>query len=82
MTTTQDGLNLRDLLILEVEGRFYRHAGSKDAAIREELGLTPTAYYVALGRLIDRPAALAHDPVLVGRLRRMRQQRRPWARTG
>ena len=32
-------------------------------------------YYQLLNTLIDRPEALAHDPMLVKRLRRLRQSR-------
>lgn len=53
----------------------FRHAGTRDTAIRERLGLTPTAYYRRLGVVIDMPEALTLEPVLVHRLRRMRATR-------
>jgi len=37
--------------------------------------MSSTRYYQLLNALIDRPEALAHDPMLVKRLRRMRQTR-------
>ncbi|PZU36694.1 MAG: DUF3263 domain-containing protein [Microbacterium sp.] len=60
--------------ILAFEGEWLRHAGAKEQAIRSDLGLAPARYYQLLGRLIDSPAALAHDPMLVRRLRRLRDQ--------
>lgn len=62
--------------ILDLERGWWHHPGAKDAAIRDRLGLSPLRYYQLLGALIDNPAALAHDPVLVNRLRRLRDQRR------
>jgi len=61
--------------ILDFEADWRRHAGAKEEAIRSQLGLTPARYYQLLGRLIDTAEALAHDPLLVGRLRRIRDQR-------
>lgn len=63
----------RDLLAFA--GLRFQYAGARDTAIRERFGITPTRYHQLLVRLIDQPAALAHDPVLVGRLRRMRDRR-------
>lgn len=62
--------------ILDLEARHWRHAGSKEQAIRAELGLSATAYYARLNQLIDEPAALERQPVLVNRLRRLRETRR------
>jgi hypothetical protein len=60
---------------LDLEARWWRHAGTKDAAIRDRFAEEPTTYYRRLGRLLDEPAALAHAPVLVRRLRRQRARR-------
>ena len=65
-----------DLTILDVERSWWKHAGLKEAAIRERTGLTPTRYYQALNRLLDDPAAIAHAPALTERLRRIRARRR------
>lgn len=65
----------RDRQILAFERRWWRHAGAKEQAIRDTFGLSPTRYYQLLNRLLDEPAALAHDPVLVARLRRLRASR-------
>ncbi|MGW6913530.1 DUF3263 domain-containing protein [Kitasatospora sp. NPDC054939] len=76
MASAVDGLGERELAVLELEGRQWRTAGAKERAIREELGLSGTRYYQLLNALLDRPEALAHAPVLVNRLRRVREARR------
>jgi hypothetical protein len=66
----------RDKQILAFERRWWRHAGAKEQAIRDTFGFSTTRYYQLLNRLLDEPAALAEDPVLVARLRRLRASRR------
>ena len=65
----------RDRAILAFEAEWQRHAGAKEEGIRAELGLSPARYYQLLGRLIDTAEAQAHDPMLVKRLRRLRDAR-------
>ncbi|MBW8766047.1 MAG: DUF3263 domain-containing protein [Geodermatophilales bacterium] len=43
--------------------------------MRDRFGVTPTRYYQVLNALVDRPDALAADPLLVRRLRRLRTAR-------
>ncbi|MFC9324873.1 DUF3263 domain-containing protein [Kitasatospora sp. NPDC057015] len=69
-------LGARDLAVLALEARAWRTAGAKERAIREELGLSGTRYYQLLNALLDRPEALARDPLLVNRLRRIRERKR------
>lgn len=69
-------LTSQETEILGFERRWFRVPGAKDQAIRELFGMTSTRYYQVLNTLIDRPEALAADPMLVKRLRRMRQARR------
>jgi hypothetical protein len=69
------GLGERDLRVLAFERHWWRHAGAKEQAIREDFGLSSARYYQILGALIDSPAALAHDPMLVKRLQRVRDSR-------
>jgi Protein of unknown function (DUF3263) len=69
-------LEEREQGILAFERQWWRHAGAKEEAIRRRFGIGPTAYYQLLSRLIDDPAALAHDPMLVKRLQRQRAARR------
>nr|WP_229727748.1 DUF3263 domain-containing protein [Mycetocola zhadangensis] len=71
----QGDLSERDLAILEFENRWWQHAGQKEEAIRDAFALSPTRYYQLLGAVIDTPAALRHDPMLVKRLHRMRDAR-------
>jgi hypothetical protein len=68
-------LTERELQILAFEGRWWKHAGAKEQAIRDAFGLSSTRYYQLLNALLDNPAALEQDPVLVGRLRRLRSTR-------
>jgi hypothetical protein len=68
-------LSEREREILAFERQWWRFAGAKEQAIRELFGLSATRYYQALNALIDRPAALAADPMLVKRLRRLRTTR-------
>lgn len=70
-----------DLAILAIERRPWRTEAAKNLAILDQLGLTPTRYYQKLSELIGNPAALSHDPELVGRLF-ARRQRRLAQRTG
>ena len=65
----------RDLLILEFERQWWKYAGAKEQAMREKFDMSATRYYQALNALIDRPAALEADPMLVKRLRRLRAAR-------
>ena len=57
--------------ILRMERRWWRYRGNKEQAIRDELGLSPVRYYQLLVALIQTETALAADPVLVNRLRRL-----------
>ena len=64
-----------DREILEFEQDWVTHAGAKEVAVQERFSLTPTGYHQLLNRLIDNPAAEAHAPRLVRRLRRLRSRR-------
>jgi hypothetical protein len=70
-----DLLSERDRQILAFERQWWKYAGAKEQAIREMFDMSATRYYQLLNLLIDRPEALAHDPMLVKRLRRVRSQR-------
>lgn len=71
-----DELTERELAMLALERSWWKSTGRKETAIREQFGCSPTAYYLELNALIDRPAALAADPLLVRRLHRLRDARR------
>lgn len=68
-------LSERDQQILGFERQWWKYAGAKEQAIRELFDMSPARYYQVLNALLDDPAALAHDPMLVKRLRRMRSER-------
>src|ERR1700746_3616483 len=68
-------LSERDMRILAFERRGWRSPGVKEQAIAEVLDMPATRYYQLLNELIDRPEALAFDPVLVKRLRAQRARR-------
>lgn len=70
------GLSERDRAVLAVERRGWSGPGEKERAIRERLDMSPTRYYQLLNALLDDPRALAHDPVTVNRLRRLREAHR------
>ncbi|SCF35784.1 DUF3263 domain-containing protein [Micromonospora mirobrigensis] len=69
------GLTERERRILDFEQQWWRHAGAKEQAVRETFGLSATRYYQLLNGLLDNPAALAAEPVLIARLRRLRSSR-------
>ncbi len=69
------GLTEREEQILAFERQWWRHAGAKEQAIRDTFDLSATRYYQLLNTLLENPAALAHDPMLVKRLRRLRATR-------
>ena len=57
------------------ERQWWRYEGSKEQALAGLFGLDVTRYYQVLSALIDTEQALAFDPQLVKRLRRMRDAR-------
>ena len=78
-------LSQRDRQILEFERQWWKYAGAKEQAIRELFDMSATRYYQIINALIDNPDALAFDPMLVKRLRRMlaaRQRARSARRLG
>jgi hypothetical protein len=68
-------LTEREQQILALERQWWKYAGAKEQAIRELFDLSATHYYQILNALIDTEHALAHDPMLVKRLRRLRTSR-------
>ncbi len=68
-------LSEREREILAFERQWWKYAGAKETAIRDLFDMSATRYYQTLNALIDRPAALVHDPMLVKRLRRLRTTR-------
>lgn len=69
-------LSDRDRQILDFERESWRLGVPKERAIRERFGFSPARYHQLLNRLMERPEALESDPMLVRRLRRVREARR------
>ncbi|MGH9125555.1 MAG: DUF3263 domain-containing protein [Acidimicrobiales bacterium] len=70
------GLSERDRAILDFERMWWTEPGPKEGAIRHRFQLSPTRYYQLLALLIDSADAVAYDPLVVRRLRRVRDRRR------
>ena len=70
------GLSERDRAILEFEREWWQRPGSKESKIRARFDLSTTRYYELLNALLDQPEAESLDPLVVRRLRRLRDQRR------
>lgn len=75
VATAGDQLSERDRDILDFERQWWKYAGAKEQAVRDQFDMSATRYYQVLNALIDRPAALEADPLLVRRLRRLRAAR-------
>jgi hypothetical protein len=69
-------LSPRDRDLLDFERAWWQQQGPKERAIRQRFGFSAARYQQLLNRTIDLPEALAYDPMLVRRLRRLREQRR------
>ena len=74
-STLNTGLSDLEHRILEFEANWWRFAGAREAAIKELFDLSAPRYYQLLNDLIDRDDALAASPMLVKRLRRLREAR-------
>ena len=66
----------RDRAILDFERSWWSEPGKKELAIRERFDLSTTRYYEILNELLDSPEALEYEPLVVRRLRRVRDRRR------
>lgn len=64
-----------EIRILDFESNWWRFAGAKESAIKELFELSAPRYYQLLNDLIDRDDALTASPMLVKRLRRLREAR-------
>lgn len=74
-TVIETRLSERDAAILDFERNWWQAGDSKEQEIKRLFDLTPTRYYQILNGLLDDPAALEYDPLLVKRLRRLRATR-------
>lgn len=73
--TASGTLSERETAILDFEKSWWQARVSKEVEIRERFDMSASRYYQILNSLIDRPEALVYDPLLVKRLRRLREQR-------
>jgi hypothetical protein len=69
-------LTEREQAILDFERTWWTADGVKESMIAEQLGIEGTEYYRVLNELLERSEALAYDPLVVRRLRRLRERRR------
>lgn len=69
-------LTERDLAILEFEATWFTLDEDRHDAIRARFAVAVDEYNLELNRVIDHPAALLADPLVVRRLRRQRDRRR------
>jgi hypothetical protein len=69
------GLTEREERILAFERQWWKHAGAKEQAIRDQFEISATRYYQAVNSQLVNTAALIADPLLVRRLRRLRATR-------
>jgi hypothetical protein len=73
---TEPPLDGRAREVLDFEREAWKLTGTKERAIRERFGFSPARYHQLLHRVIDLDEALRYDPMLVRRLRRVRELRR------
>lgn len=71
----ESGLSDLERDVLTFEGAHPRHSPAKEDAIRRRFGRSSAQYYQILATLIEAPAALAYDPLVISRLRRIRDAR-------
>lgn len=72
--TRGEQLTRLQMEILEFERATWRHLGHRDAAILQRFGHSPIRHAQIVQHLIDQPAAVVYDPVLVNRLREQRDR--------
>ena len=69
-------LSERDKAILDFERTWWTQPGPKELAIRDRFELSATRYYEVLNGLLESSDAMTYDPLVVRRLRRLRDRRR------
>lgn len=75
VAAAQAPLTDREREVLAFERQWWKYAGAKEQAIKELFDMSGTRYYQVLNALLDNPAALEADPMLIKRLRRLRASR-------
>lgn len=66
----------RETALIDLAAAHYKYPAAREAAAREQFGIGPTAFYVEVAALLDRPDALEYDAPNVRRLQRLRERRR------
>ncbi|WVX88599.1 helix-turn-helix DNA binding domain protein [Gordonia phage CheeseTouch] len=61
-----------DKLMLDLAGQRWNYPGSLEQRVREEFGISVTRFWQRVSQLCDTQEALAYDPIVVNRLRRLR----------
>jgi hypothetical protein len=74
--TLNDTLSERELAIIDFEATWFTLDEDRHDAIRARFSCSVEDYNLELNRVIDHPAALLADPLVVRRLRRHRERRR------
>lgn len=74
-------LTVGDRAILDLERTWWTEPGTKEAAIRDRVGMDASDYYRRLGKLLSEPAADDYDPLTVRRLRRFVATEHPSVRS-
>lgn len=69
-------LTERERALLDFEGSWWTLDTHKDDLIRAKFSCSLDEYYQELNRLIDVPAALTYEPLVVRRLVRLRDRKR------
>lgn len=69
-------LTERERALLDFEGGWWTLDDAKDTLIRARFACSLDEYYQELNRLLEVPAALVHDPLVVRRLIRLRDRKR------
>jgi len=69
-------LSVKEKMTLDLEAVQWNMQGSKDVEIRYLFDEHAATYYARLNHLLDQPEAVEYAPMVVHRLRRLRDQRR------
>ena len=69
-------LSEQEQAILSFEANWWTEPGDKVALVEVRFGLSADRYAALVAELIDQPDALDFDPLLVRRLRRLRDRSR------
>ncbi|MCU1503692.1 MAG: hypothetical protein JWM12_3046 [Ilumatobacteraceae bacterium] len=76
MTESEEPLGERARAMIEFEAHWFTFDEDRHDTIRARFACSVEDYNLELNRVIDHPGALAIDPLVVRRLRRLRERRR------